>query len=446
MGELPLLQSYELDDVLAWAEEGPITCRRFLGEVAILAETLPDKPYVVNLCQDRYLFFVGLAAALSRGQVTLLPPGRAPGVLQQVGRDYQDGYYLIDKDDHVVMEHEYRKVGGLGCSGRAEPELYSFRSDQLAVIAFTSGSTGQPCPNPKTWGSLVEVAKKTGACLGLKGTGSVGIVATVPPQHMYGLETSIMLPVQHGWALYAGRPFFPEDIRSALGLWPSQRLLVTTPFHLRACVAGCALMPPLKLVLSATAPLPRSLATRAEEVFKTRVVEVYGFTEAGTIAVRRTVEEETWRVLDGLILHKGEEGHAIRLPYLGESVPLPDVISLKNPFEFVLHGRSAEFVNIAGHRVALGDLNHKLNEVDGVRDGVVFMPDEIEGQVTRPVALVVAPGKTKQEILSELRTKVDPVFLPRPLYLVDSLPRNETGKLPRESLLKFVASKSSTPP
>ncbi len=444
MDGYPLLRSYELDDVLAWAEVGPITCRRFLAEVAILAETLLDKPYVVNLCHDRYRFLVGLAAALTRGQVTLLPPGRAPGVLQQVGRDYKEGYYLIDHDDHVVPEHEYCRVGDFGHPAPAACEPPSFGSNQLAVIAFTSGSTGQPRPNLKTWGSLVEVARKTGASLGLKGTDSVGVVATVPPQHMYGLETSIMLPVQHAWAIYAGRPFFPEDIRSALNLLPVRRLLVTTPFHLRACVQERTRLPQLEQILSATAPLSLSLAQRAEELFQTKVMEVYGFAEAGTIAVRHTVEGETWRVLDGLSLHRADEGHAIHPPYLGESVPLPDVISLKNPYEFELHGRGAEFINIAGHRVALAELNHKLNEIEGVQDGVFFMPDEIEGHVVRPVAFVVAPGKTVEEILSKLRNAVDPVFLPRPLYIVESLPRNETGKLPREALLELAARKATT--
>jgi acyl-coenzyme A synthetase/AMP-(fatty) acid ligase len=33
---------------------------------------------------------------------------------------------------------------------------------------------------------------------------------------------------------------------------------------------------------------------------------------------------------------------------------------------------------------------------------------------------------------------VDPVFLPRPLRLVDALPRNETGKLPRAALLRLL--------
>ena len=47
--------------------------------------------------------------------------------------------------------------------------------------------------------------------------------------------------------------------------------------------------------------------------------------------------------------------------------------------------------------------------------------------VTRLIACVVAPGKTVEEIQQALRTRIDPVFLPRPLLLVPRLPRNDTA-------------------
>ena len=43
------------------------------------------------------------------------------------------------------------------------------------------------------------------------------------------------------------------------------------------------------------------------------------------------------------------------------------------------------------------------------------------------------------QILSALRRALDPVFLPRPLRCVPMLPRNETGKLPRETLAALLA-------
>jgi acyl-coenzyme A synthetase/AMP-(fatty) acid ligase len=103
----------------------------------------------------------------------------------------------------------------------------------------------------------------------------------------------------------------------------------------------------------------------------------------------------------------------------------------------MLHGRTADLINIAGKRTSLASLNHHLNAVAGVQDGVFLMPDDGDGAVTRPLAFVVAPGLGAQQILDVLRGSVDAVFLPRPLYFVDALPRNTTGKLTRESLLRL---------
>jgi acyl-coenzyme A synthetase/AMP-(fatty) acid ligase len=92
-------------------------------------------------------------------------------------------------------------------------------------------------------------------------------------------------------------------------------------------------------------------------------------------------------------------------------------------------------VNIAGKRNSLGYLNHQLTSIAGVADGAFFLPDEreIDG-VTRLTAFAVAPGLTAAQILAALRERLDPAFMPRPLHLVDMLPRQATGKLPREAL------------
>jgi acyl-coenzyme A synthetase/AMP-(fatty) acid ligase len=73
-----------------------------------------------------------------------------------------------------------------------------------------------------------------------------------------------------------------------------------------------------------------------------------------------------------------------------------------------------------------------------VQDGVFFMPDDGVGEMKRPLAFVVAPGLRGENILSALRTSVDAVFLPRPLYFVEALPRNATGKLTREALMQLM--------
>jgi acyl-coenzyme A synthetase/AMP-(fatty) acid ligase len=47
---------------------------------------------------------------------------------------------------------------------------------------------------------------------------------------------------------------------------------------------------------------------------------------------------------------------------------------------------------------------------------------------------VVAPGLDANTLVEHLRRRIDPVFLPRPLLMVDRLPRNATGKLPLQAL------------
>ena len=62
---------------------------------------------------------------------------------------------------------------------------------------------------------------------------------------------------------------------------------------------------------------------------------------------------------------------------------------------FLLHGRLADLVNIAGKRSSLAYLTHQLNSIAGVEDGVFFFPEEpqpSQAGVARVAAAVVAPG------------------------------------------------------
>ncbi len=441
MPHLPLLSCHQPDDLLAWREGEKITCARFLAEVAQLSERLPDRRYVLNLCQDRYHFLVGFAAALIRRQTSLFPPGCAPIMLQQLREKYSDVYCIVDQDeppaDIESLRYEQRV-----CSDRIR-EMPYIPDDFIAALVFTSGTTGYPQPHSKTWGSLVSVAKHTAARFALLTERTTSIVATVPPQHMYGLETSIMLPLQSDSMVHSARPFFPQDVRQALESMPAPRVLVTTPVHIRACVEASVTLPPLEFILSATAPLAAQLASQAEAMFATRVLEVYGCTEAGVIATRRTTEGETWHTLDGITLRGDGNEYAVHGTHLVPPVQLNDIVRVLNEQQFLLLGRKSDLINLAGKRMSLANLNHKLNEIKGVVDGVFIMPDEKEGPVTRLMAFVVAPDCSHEAIMAELRLRVDPVFLPRPLYLVDSLPRDDTGKLARAKLLQLVACKDS---
>ncbi len=312
---------------------------------------------------------------------------------------------------------------------------------QPALILFTSGSTGRPAPVPKSWGVLVRSALAAGERLGIAKLRHARIIGTVPHQHSYGLESTILLGLQHGLAIEASGLFYPEDIHAALSAAGRPRLLVTTPVHLRALAAAPGGMPPADLILSATAPLSAELAAQAEACFGAPLMEIYGCTEAGQIATRQTARETSWHCFDGVHLTRRDGRTFASGPAVQGTAMLQDVIDPAGPARFLLGGRAADLVDVAGKRTSLAHLTHLLLSIEGVRDGVFLMPEQAGRRVPRLAALAVAPGMRRADLLKALRLRMDAAFLPRPLIFVDALPRNALGKLPREALLALLDAK-----
>ncbi|MEG3792541.1 AMP-binding protein [Lysobacter sp. CCNWLW3] len=423
--------------LLAYARNDAIAQARFEGEVRALAAALPAARYAINLCEDRYRFLVAFCAAALRGQTTLLPSSRAPAVIGDALAQHADSYCLGDGALDPSPPRYWRLPDALA---QAEGPPPTIAAGALVAIGFTSGSTGQPKPNPKTWRAFrASTAQNLAALDDLLAPGAITpLVATVPPQHMYGMEMSVLLPLLGPVAVHAARPFFPDDVARALADAPSPPLLVTTPVHLRALVESGIVLPPLAGIVSATAPLAQELALAAETRYGCEVREVFGSTETCVIARRRTAREQAWTPLPGVRVSPQPDGTAVHAPHLPEAVVLADLMEVGADGRFVLRGRSADLLEIAGKRASLGDLTRKLLAIDGVEDGVVFQLDAAEGAVRRIAALAVAPGLDEAGILHALRASIDPVFLPRPLRRVDALPRNETGKLPRDLLLQLL--------
>ncbi|WP_414675074.1 AMP-binding protein [Luteibacter sp.] len=435
---LPLLVG-ALSRPVAWREGRAVSAGTFLGHVRQVAALLPQADSAVNLCEDRYAFLVAFAALIVRGQANLLPPSRAPHAVDEVMAGHP-GSYAIGEQPLSPAPAGYLCMPSLDDDVAVGGEVPMIPANAVAAIGYTSGSTGRPKPNIKTWGGFVASNAGNANMLGKAIGGSFDLVATVPPQHMYGMEMSVLMPLLSEVSVHAGRPFFPADVAAALGTMPEPRVLVITPVHLRAIVESGVALPTLAAFVSATAPMPVDLATAAEQRFRAPLYEVFGSTETCVFASRRPSVEEDWTLYAGVALHPQPDGTLVEAPQLAEPIVLADIVSLHDEGRrFRLRGRNTDLLEIAGKRASLGDLNRRLLAIDGVRDGVLFQLDETDASGVRRIAgLVVAPGMTDQAVLSALRQAMDPVFLPRPLRMVDALPRNETGKLPRGELLALI--------
>ena len=438
---IPLLTHDSPGAVVAYRGGKAITARQFLADVARVSALLPAGRHVLNACDDRYRFTVGLAACLVCNKISLLPPTQVPEVIRHLQVFAPDACCLTDSDACNVGLPMVSFPGDFA----PQPAVWDvprISGDQCVAYVFTSGSTGTPVPHAKTWSQLVESVRIEAGLLGFDDGRRHSLVATVPPQHMYGLESSVLVALQSGQAFCAERPFYPADIAGVLGAVPRPRALVSTPIHLRALLAAAIDMPALDLVLCATAPLEPSIAAAIEARFGAPLIEIYGSTETGQIASRRTSESMEWCLFPGVELVPREgltyaQGGHVEIPTL-----LGDFLEILPSGRFMLQGRVEDLVNIAGKRSSLAYLNHQITALPGVVDGAFFLREDSADRSTigssRLGALLVAPGVTAETIMRSLRERLDPIFLPRPLLFVDEIPRNTTGKLTKSALTSLT--------
>jgi acyl-coenzyme A synthetase/AMP-(fatty) acid ligase len=460
MNGLPLIRGSDLDQPIAWRDGEPISRRSYLAAVNALCALLPGAGPMLNVTADRYHFAVGLGAAMLRGQDNLMPPNHTTDMVDRLHGLFPSTYALADEAAPPVqlpMVWHPRTAP----AEQARDSVPQVDADLLVAQVLTSGSTGAPVPHPKRWGLLVNNTRagvqRLAEQMGRTDLAGVTLVATVPPQHMYGFESTVLVALLGGAAFDVERPFYPADIARALARAPRPRMLVTTPFHLKTLLDSGTPLPPIDLTVCATAPLSPQLAARAEAALAAPLMEIYGCTEAGQVASRRTTDGPEWHTYEGLHLSGDGAESVVQGGHVPQPTLLADVLEVIDARTFRLLGRSNDLINIAGKRSSLSHLNYHLNSIPGIHDGSFWLPpDEPAHGVKRLTAFVVAPGiapaALHEHIVGALRQRVDAAFLPRRVVSVPALPREPTGKLPTGLLdtwaaaaLEQAAARASSP-
>ncbi len=425
-----------------------ISNSQFLSHVWRVAKTLPSENYAINVCDNRYLFLVAAWAVIVRKQTNLLPPNTNASTQESLSKLYQGSYIIHDGAAECSDSVDAINIAQLDWSLSDHiGELPQVELNHAAIISFTSGSTGEPKPNVKSWRTLQESSRINARYMLPNDSDVFYHLATVPGQHMWGLETSVLLPVFANACLVDARPMYPHDILSLLTVLPEPRALIGTPLHLRALSGTQKLTqgsaPSLSNVLCATAPLDQALAREFESRFSTSLREVYGCSEVGSMSVRRTAQTDVWTKFSGLNFGQEDGGKTrVTADHLPASILLEDSLNMVNEDQFKLSGRASDQIKIAGKRGSLFEVNSVLMKFEGVQDGVVFFPPQ-DRPVPRLVALVcLRDGFSKDALREHFRKYLDSAFVPRPIYVVDALPREENGKLNKAKLQSFYKSLS----
>jgi acyl-coenzyme A synthetase/AMP-(fatty) acid ligase len=419
------------------------TWRDIHAAAIAFARRLDEATAVCNLCTSRVAFLVTLIAALRRQRLTVLPPsgGNADlaGILGALGRP------LIVADDARAIQPGWRqaaeclvcKPSSLEVDAIADAELaWQPAWGETSILLYTSGSTGTPEPQTMTLLHLAIGALVLGDRLSRDVAGGLAslqrIVCSVPPQHMFGVEASVMLSLVHATPVLDRRPLLPADVQDAFAQSPPA-VWIATPLHLRSLVQMDLSLPNCSAVIASTMPLPQGLAQQTEELVHAPVLEIYGSTETGVLAMRRSARDADWRPVRGVQIVPIEDGASARGSHFASPVKLLDRIDIGADGRFALLGRQADLVKIAGRRASLAGLNLLLQDMPGFEDGVFYLP--ATGRPTERLCLIhTAAALDRATIEQWLRTRLDPAFLPRTIIRVERLPRSDSGKLPRQAL------------
>jgi malonyl-CoA/methylmalonyl-CoA synthetase len=457
--------------------DAAITYADLSAGAAAVAARLEDAQRVAVWAQPTLELCVAVVGALAAGvAVVPLNPGLGSRELEHIITDSAPERLLAwtGVDAPPQLEPLPRiDVDRIGASPGPLPDR--LEPDDVAFVMYTSGTTGPPkgvqIPRRAITSNLDALAEIW------QWTAEDRVTHALPVFHVHGLVIGILGPLRRGGRLeHVGR-FSPQALAQALRRGATMMFGVPTMYgrianeaaddrELAGAFAGA------RVLISGSAALPTSVHQRIARLTGQSILERYGMTEtlmnAGVRVGDEVIAGRVGPPLPGVELKLiGEDGAtidatddetigeiAVRGPNLFKGyLNRPDATSesMRDGGWFVTgdlatrneHGslklvgrKSTDLIKSGGYRIGAGEIEGALLEHPAVAEAAVTaQPDEDLGE--RIVAwVVVEPGQTATA--DELETHVANLLTrhkrPREVHFLDSLPRNEMGKVMKRSL------------
>jgi long-chain acyl-CoA synthetase len=360
----------------------------------------------------------------------------------------------IKKDDHSNIKHIF-------------PD-----SQDLAVILYTSGTTGHPKGAMLTHANLIANANDCARNFRLKCTDT--IMCILPLFHAFAATVCMNLPLSAGAKIVVMKSIRPFKrviraiTRNRVSLFvgiPSMYTLLKNmklPRILNSPLIK--LLNPVKFCVSGAASLPVETFKAFEKKFRIPLIEGYGLTEAspvvtlnpvrgvrkaGSIGLSladhvelRVVNEKDEDLGPGKIGELLVKGPNVMSGYLNQ--PEANKETLKNGWLYTgdmvktdkdgyiyIAGRKKEMVNVRGMNVYPREIEDLLYQNPKIKEAAVIgIPDEHKGEI--PKGFVVLKDEavaTEREILHFLRDHLAAYKIPKSIEFRKSLPKNSTGKI-----------------
>lgn len=416
--------------LIAWQEERRWTLAHLRYDVAHLLSCLQQQPGERwALCFDNsYLFMVALLATLHAGKTPVLP-GHSRASLLNEQRALFDG---ILSDKALAWRGPVQVVHSAMTTA---PHEYAFPAigDNAGIELFTSGSTGEPKRIIKPVNSLDREAALLAAHYAGR-LADIRVVASVAPQHLYGLTFRLFLPMALGLPLHAAMIEYAEQL-AALS-HNHHYLFISSPAFLKRLDRQLP-PPPVTMILSAGGKLLWQDAMQTASWLAVWPDEIYGSTESGVIACRQRLQDDTpWQPFTGIRFQPYGDTFRLFSPLIADDngLVVDDILQFNESGQFQLAGRRDRVVKIEEKRISLSEVEHRLLELDGILEAAVV--PITRGSRQSVGALLVLDDDTRrrwgksQELQwrKALRALLEPVAIPRYWRVIDELPVNSMNK------------------
>ena len=319
---------------VAWLDDRTWTLGQLRHDVTLLVETLRQQEGERwALCfENSYLFIVALLASLHAGKTPVIPGHSRVSQLEE-----QQSLFSGVLSDRTLGFHGKQIVVASSHQTASHWVPLPAIDENRFVELFTSGSTGTPRRVVKHIVSLDREARLLANRFGERLAGC-SIVASVVPQHLYGLTFRIVLPMALGLPLHAAMLYYAEQLAA---LPPDrQYLFISSPAFLKRLDTELA-APPVRMLISAGGMLPWRDVSTTSGWLNLWPDEIYGSTETGILAWRHRQEDNVpWLPFPGVIFHQEDDACRVTSPLIHE----PEGLQLDD----ILHFDSEGLFSIAG--------------------------------------------------------------------------------------------------
>ena len=246
------------------------------------------------------------------------------------------------------------------------------------------------------------------------------ILASVPPQHIYGFLFTVLLPDRLGCPVI---DLSEKPPTAALRTAERSDLIVGTPFTWQLALEGGAVAQGVCNGLVSTAPAPAWLWPKAREAGVARLDEIYGSSETSGIGWRQAPD-----VPFDLLPHLGRRGDK---PARGiTDMMLQDRLAWSGPRSFSLAGRIDESVQVGGLNVSPSAVRETLLRVPGVSDVAVRLDgDRLKAFVVPETDAVGGTLALEQSLRNAALRDLAPPARPQRYTFGSAIPRSAMGKL-----------------